>query len=241
MSDIQAIAELLNVNKQWLPSQPHLDAVVQAVQEGRAHLQPRGHNCPPLLVFEDGGTMVLPSVRLEETYRGASLVAAPNEETGEQTRHRDVCGCVDEFKGLLADHPQLLAREPMRFHKLVDDALYMMSRMDRRISEYQQFFQQLAAVAAQTMQTPDLQRAHDAREVLREKVDVAAGGAAADIEEMDEPVEQVRQVASDQEGALRCYKQVAVSVGALYREIKDARNWQEDERKVDSEQVGRCQ
>lgn len=241
MSDIQAIAELLNVNKRWLPSQPHLDAVVQAVQEGRAHLQPRGHNCPPLLVFEDGGTMVLPSVRLEETYRGASLVAAPDEETGEQTRHRDVCGCVDEFKGLLADHPQLLAREPRRFHKLVDDALYMISRMDRRMSEYQQFLQQLAAVAAQTMQTPDLQRAHDAREVLRKKVDVAAGGAAADIEEMDELVEQVRQVASDQEDALRCYKQVAVSVGALYREIKGARNWQEDERKADSEQVGRCQ
>ncbi|MCK4324372.1 MAG: hypothetical protein KAW89_07570 [Armatimonadetes bacterium] len=241
MSDIQAIAEMLNVNKRWLPSQPHLDALVQAVQEGRAYLQPRGHNRPPLLVFEDGGAMVLPSVRLEETYRGATLVAAPDEETSEQTRHRDVCGCVDEFKGLLADHPQLLASEPGRFHKLVDDALYMISRMDRRTSEYQQFLQQLAALAAQTMQTPDLRRADDACEVLHKKIDVAARGAAAAIEEMDELIEQVGQVAGDQEEALGCYKQVSVSVRALYREIKGARNWQEDERKADSEQVDRCQ
>ena len=53
----------ISVAEHWLPPSPHREAVLDVLSDGRAHLVERGHRVPPLLVFEDGGAMELPSAR----------------------------------------------------------------------------------------------------------------------------------------------------------------------------------
>ncbi len=54
------------VDNRWLPPSPHREEVLRVIRIGRAHVEERGHNVPPLLIYEDGGTMELPRVRFAE-------------------------------------------------------------------------------------------------------------------------------------------------------------------------------
>ena len=68
--------DILDVNRKWLPPSPHREEILKAVESGAAYIKERGHNIPPLLVFEDGGVIELPKVRYEKTtYRERSCRA----------------------------------------------------------------------------------------------------------------------------------------------------------------------
>ena len=121
--------QILDVNRRWLPPSPHIDKVIEAVQKGRAVIEKRGHNEPPLLMFEDGGVIELPKVRYEQTYNGLQLVSSDDAAGEGVTRFTDVCGCVDHIKGTLADNPQAVEADPRVFEALLDHALYMIDRM----------------------------------------------------------------------------------------------------------------
>ena len=59
--DTQSPEEILDVNRRWLPPPPHVDKVVEAVLNGSAHIEKRGHHEAPLVIFEDGGVIELPA------------------------------------------------------------------------------------------------------------------------------------------------------------------------------------
>ncbi|MCL6519974.1 MAG: hypothetical protein K6T99_09080 [Armatimonadetes bacterium] len=222
--------EVLNVNRKWLPPEPHLSKVIEAVQKGSAHIENRGHGEAPLLVFEDGGVIELPKARYENTYRGMQLVSAPEAtQMGQTTKHRDVCGCVDEMKGILRDNPDSLIGDPHKFDQLLDDALYMISRMSKREDEYRKFITDVVSACMNIPHAPDPKMASSAAEEIKNILynHPEDGRKYADL--LNQLAEDVRWVASNQERVLREYKHIALKIFALYKSVKGARNWDKEE------------
>lgn len=203
MTDKQSPEEILDVNRKWLPPSPHVEKVLEMVEQGAAFIEKRGHHEPPLVMFEDGGVIELPKVRYEETYRGMQLVSSDEASSDGVTRFRDVCGCVDHIKGTLQDHPEQVQLDPQIFDQLLDHALYMIDRMSKRQKVYAQFAADVITACAKLPTPPD----------------PAMASSAA---------EDVRHVASNQERCLREYKDLAMKINAIYREIRGARRWEEE-------------
>ena len=142
----KSIEDILDVNRKWLPPSPHAEAVLKTIKSGTAHIEQRGHDTAPLGVFEDGGVIELPAIRYEQTYRGMALVSAGESTPADQTRHTDVCGSVDGLQGLLKDAPELVASRPERLYQLLNDACYMIGRMQKRLDAYVQFVADIASL-----------------------------------------------------------------------------------------------
>jgi len=221
--------EILDVNRRWLPPSPHVEKVIEAVQNGSAHIEKRGHHESPLLVFEDGGVIELPKARHEPTYRGLQIVSADEGAKPGQTKYRDVCGSVDYLKDVLRDNPELVKTDPDRLHRILDDALYMIERMYKRKEEYKQFVSEVAAVCAEPPEGPDPAKASQAADKLRDLLHDESLDVSASLERLDSLAEDVRDVASRQEHCLAEYKKLAVQIYALYLDIKGARNWEQEE------------
>jgi hypothetical protein len=68
----------------WLPPSPHRERILRYLRAGRAHLveQSEGADSPPVVQFEDGGLMPLPSVRWSEEVRNFHLVDSPPHPHG---------------------------------------------------------------------------------------------------------------------------------------------------------------
>lgn len=136
------------------------------------------------------------------------------------TRYSDVCGGTDEFKRLLAEEPETAAtpegRETLR--GLVDDGLYMLSRMEVRLREYQAFRDELARLvdAMRTIPEPRLADSQREADTLRAAL---AGAGELEATELMRRAEEIRQVANDMEGALRRHKEAAVAAGKAYRAL----------------------
>lgn len=214
----------------WLPPSPHREEVLRRIQAGRAHIQERGHSVPPLLVFEDGGVIELPRVRYEMTRRGMELVSGDTTSTEGLTRHNDVCGTVDEIKGLLKEQPDLARTQPEVIGRLLDDAAYMLTRMQRRWDAYRTFACGLAD-AVDRMDgiegpvTGDaLQKADEVRRILSE--DPAAARERRD--EIDRLAEGVRDVANGLEKTLREFREATMAVSGLLDDIRGGRVWASD-------------
>lgn len=205
----------------WLPPSPHKEEVLKRVEAGRAHIEERGHNIPPLLVFEDGGVIELPKVRYMMTHRGMELVAADDYLPRGQTKHNDVCGTIDELKGLLKEC--LLESNPDHFNRLLDDACYMTNRMQRRRENYQEFAAEFASLCERmaAIEGPETEQTYkksdEIRAILRDSPEA--------ITSIYELAEGIRDVANNLESCLSAYKKVAIEVGALYENIKGGRNW----------------
>lgn|GEM_PF-745319 len=222
--------EILDVNRRWLPPQPHLDKVIEAIQKGSAHIEKRGHNEPPLLVFEDGGVIELPRARYENTHRGMQLVSAPDAvEAGKTTKHRDVCGCVDEIKGTVKDAPELVSKDPHVFDQLLDDALYMITRMRHREDEYKKFVSDIIALCTNLPSSPDPKMAFNAADEMRLILHEHPADVSKYTELLNCLAEDVRYVASMQERCLAEYKKRAVAIFKFYRAVKGGRNWEKEE------------
>lgn len=225
MLENQKHEDILDVNRAWLPPSPHVDRVVEMVIRGRAYIEHRGHELPPLVVFEDGGVIELPNVRYEETHRGIEIISAVEPSALSHTRHPDVCGCVDELRGLVDANPNVIIEDPEKFHQLMTDAIYMIARMKKRIDTYEKFFGEVAEVCRTGVNIPDPESASSAAEKLHAVFDSAGEGQVPDKESLFCLAEQVRDVASGQEAVLAKMRDMAVKIGELYNEIKGARNW----------------
>ena len=221
--------EILDVNRRWLPPSPHVEKVIETVQRGDAYIQKRGHNEPPLIMFEDGGVIELPKARYDPTYRGIQLVSSDEAAEEGVTKFRDVCGCVDHIKGILRDDPQSVQADPHIFDQLLDHALYMVSRMYKREEEYRKFAAEVIAACTQIPRGPDPAMASSAAEEIKAMLHNHPEDIAKYTDLLNRLAEDVRHVASNQEKCLGDYKRLAVGVNKLYREIKGARNWEERE------------
>src|SRR5687768_7447444 len=141
-------------------------------------------------------------------------------DTLRTTRYSDVCGGTDEFKRLLAEERETAAtpegRETLR--GLVDDGLYMLSRMEVRLREYQAFRDELARLvdAMRTIPEPRLADSQREADTLRAAL---AGAGELEATELMRRAEEIRQVANDMEGALRRHKEAAVAAGKAYRAL----------------------
>ncbi len=217
--------EILDVNRKWLPPSPHVDKVVEMVQNGSAHIQKRGHHEAPLIMFEDGGVIELPKARYEETYRGMQLVAGDEAADMGVTKFRDVCGCVDYIKGVLKDDPASVQADPHKFDQLLDHALYMIERMYKREDEYRKFLADVIALCAQAPKGPDPKMALKACDEIRFLLHNHPEDTVKYTELLNMLAEDVRHVASKQEKVLGQRKDIAVKVSSLYKDVKGARKW----------------
>ena len=226
-SNAKSPEEILDVNRRWLPPSPHVEKVIEMVQKGSAHIEKRGHHEPPLLVFEDGGVIELPKVRYESTYRGMQLVSSDDAAQEGVTKFRDVCGCVDQIKGVLKDNPQSIEADPHLFDQLLDHALYMVTRMYKREEEYRQFAADVIALCTQVPRGPDPAMASSAAEEIKAILHNHPEDVTKYTELLNQLAEDVRHVASKQEKVLAEHKKLAVRVNKLFKEIKGARNWED--------------
>lgn len=224
--------EILDVNKRWLPPSPHVDKVIEMVEKGAAHIEKRGHHEPPLIMFEDGGVIELPKARYEETYRGMQLVSVDSAAEEGVTKFRDVCGCVDYIKGTLRDNPESLEADPHAFDQLLDHALYMVSRMQKREEEYRQFVVDVVTACLPMPQGPSVKMASNAAEEIKTLLHTHPEDIRKNIDLLNQLAEDVRHVASKQEGTLKRYKELAVKILSLYKSAKGARNWDKEEQEA---------
>ncbi len=224
-----------DIAEHWLPPSPHREAVLDFLSDGRAHVVERGHRVPPLLVFEDGGAIELPHARYQFTRRGWCLVAADEATASDCTHFYDVCGCIEEFKGRLAEAERLAESERAYLKGLLDDACGMIRRMHRRRQEYAQFATRLAELAARLsaqVEAPgfDLARAYDSAGALHDLLAEDAPLDDARRAQADALAEAVRAVAQASEDALSAGKRTALAVMAEYEAVRGGRAWHAAER-----------
>ena len=146
---------------QWLPPSPHREAVIDFVARGRASIVQDAPGQPPLLMFEDGGSMELPKVRHgdKQPFYHAERPEQRVRADYRATQYSDVCGSLNELKRIFAEEPERPVQEPEYLQSLIDDARYMTGRMYRRQREYNEFAEALAALRREMAAVPIQDRA----------------------------------------------------------------------------------
>ncbi len=222
--------EIIDRWGEWLPPHPHRRWVLDQVVMGRASIIHPDADAPPLLLYEDGGSMVLPQVRWAGEGRPWSAGEPVIGPSGERrnTKYYDVCSSVDEFKEHVAAGPEKLAEERDNIARLFDDIRHMIGRMYRRQREYTQFADRLSEIIAQLQAIEIVGRA-PSDDGLAELERMLEAGETSDVERLNALAEQVRDVASRQEARLREHKAAALAVLEAYREVKGPRDWSQDE------------
>jgi len=215
---------------QWLPPDPHRQWVLDQIVKDRASIVQPNEDAPPILLYEDGGSMVLPQVRSAGAGRPWSAGAPAIEGARERrnTKYSDVCSSVDEFKEHVAAGPEKLAEESANIDRLFEDIRHMIGRMYRRQREYTQFADRLRETIAELDAVGIVDRA-PSDDGLAEIEGLLDADTPTDAERLNELAEQVRGVASRQELRLREHKAAALAVLGAYRDIKGPRDWSADE------------
>jgi len=212
-------------SERWLPPSPHKEAVIEFIKKGRAHIEKRGHNVPPLFICEDGGALELPKVR----YVNGIFIASEGHEAS-TTKYTDVCGTIDEFKKLLKD--ESTRSDSSDLTELLGDAEYMIQRMQRRLEKYKEFSDKVGNLwnNMREMSEPDANRA-------KEKSDQICAFLRDNPSDVNERLnflfslaEEIRDVANKLEKALYVHRDAAIKLGILYAEIKGARSWKISDR-----------
>jgi hypothetical protein len=223
MMTIEAIAAALDVNGRWIPGVEHGEKILDEVRAGNCHIEHRGHRTPPLLVFNDGGAMELPSVRWMETARGMRLASVSDTHGEHSTTHYDVCGTVDTIERILADHRDRAAILP-----LLDDIEAMIRRMASRRAEYERFVEEVRRALEAPVRRKEVEPAYAQLAGLRSMVAAAEGATGSDAAAdggIVELAEQVRDIAQYLEYALTDHREIAVGINRLYRNLRGRRNW----------------
>jgi len=225
MSDTKDYAALLNVNKRWLPPDEDCEAILYHINDGTAYIEHRGHGNAPLLVFMDGGAMELPTVRHRDTLRGMQLVSEGEMVSENQTRHRDVCGSVDEFKKLIMEDPD----NPV-LKRLLEDIGHMIRRLAKRRDEYRQFIDDVHEACQAEIREPErVALAYELIPELEKRIGSSAEGNQADEETIFEQAEAVRDVAQYLEYALHDSKAIALRINELFEQIRGGRHWEKEQ------------
>ena len=213
------------IENRWFPSSPHKEEVLKFLERGRAHIEERGHNIAPLLVFEDGGVMELPLAR----YKDGNFSPADGAPASRQTNYYDVCGSMDELKKLLVEKPEMAQSDPGRLFELIDDACYMLSRMQRRHEKYRGFADAVKSVSERLDQIagPDTEDAYKKAGELRDALRNGPEKVAEKLHYLCELAEGVRDVANRMEKeVLYAYRDLAIELGELYTRIRGSRKWE---------------
>lgn len=212
------------IENRWFPPSPHKEEVLKFLERGRAHIEERGHNIAPLLVFEDGGVMELPLAR----YKDGNFSPADDTDATRQTNYYDVCGSIDELEKLFREKPEMAQSDPDRLFELIDDACYMLSRMQRRREKYNEFGEAVKSVSERLSQivgpkTEDaLGKADELKGFLKENPEKVA----EKLQYVNELAEGIRDVANRMEKeVLYAYRDLAIELGEIYDQIKGSRRW----------------
>ena len=212
------------IDNRWMPPSPHREEVLKFLERGRAHIEERGHNIAPLLVFEDGGVMELPLAR----YKDGNFSPADDKAASRQTNYYDVCGTMDELKRLLAEEPDIASSKPERLFELIDDAGYMLERMQRRREKYKEFAEAVKSVSDRLNQitgplVEDASRnAHELKGRLRREPDKVA----ENLQGLYELIEGIRDVANRMEKeVLYAFRDLSIELGEIYSQIRGSRKW----------------
>ena len=216
-----------HANSRWMPSSPHKEAVLEKLAAGRAHIEPQGHGKPPLFVYEDGGVIELHRVRVG----GRDMIAADSDEIPQgTTKHVDVCGTIDEIEAWLKEDPTGAETDPDRLDSLLDHALYMCRRMERRWQAYQEFAARVGELAEQLgeIQGPDTGQLEADAEQAASLAKAGKPRTPEDYQQVADRVEAIRGVANNLEATLRKYRDAATALAALYEDVRGARNWEKD-------------
>jgi hypothetical protein len=214
-------------DNRWMPASPHREEILEEIASGAAHIVERGHNVPPLLVFEDGGMIELPRVRLAETRRGMNLIAADEPASRGETRFYDVCGTVDEILGQVRDGKVL---DKAEMSALVDDIRYMLERMARRSAQYEDFLDGVrsALQGVEALERPAFASAGQRLDTLHASLAALVEGRSSTAEAVTERAEYVRALAQASEDYLALCKSAAIRIGAWFDEIRGGRSWPPD-------------
>ena len=213
------------IDNRWLPPSPHKEEVLKFLERGRAHLEERGHNVAPLLVFEDGGVMELPLAR----YKDGGFSPADEVVAGRQSNYNDVCGSIDELKRLLAEESEIGKSDTERISELMDDACYMLSRMQRRREKYKGFAEAVASASEKLNQIvgPETEVAYEKAEELKGFLKDNPEKVAGKLQHLNELAEGVRDVANRMEKeVLYAYRDLAKELGEIYAQIRGSRKWE---------------
>jgi hypothetical protein len=216
--------DVKDIENRWFPPSPHKEAVVEFLNKGRAHLEERGHNIPPLLVFEDGGVMELPKAR----YKDGNFSPDESSQVSRQTNYSDVCGTIDEFKNLLQTQPELAENDPSRLFELLDDVCYLLSRMQRRREAYKSAVEAVVSMADKLKQVtgPNVEDAYQKADVLKEFLNESPDRVSGKLDELFNIAEEMRDVANRiEQEALYPYRDLFIELGEIYTQIKGSRTW----------------
>ncbi len=212
------------IENRWFPPSPHKEAVLDFLKKGRAHIEERGHNMPPLLVFEDGGIMELPRAR----YINGNFSPDELSPVSRQTNYSDVCGTIDEFKRLLKDDPEIAKNNPSRLFELVDDIFYLLSRMQRRRDVYKEAVESISILVEKMKQVsgPNIEDAYQKGDTLKDFLINTPEKASENLEYLYEIVEGIRDVANRMEkDVLYLYRDLFIELGEIYNQVKGSREW----------------
>jgi hypothetical protein len=164
--------------------------------------------------------------------RNTARDEAANEElTARRTRFSDVCGTIDALQRVLSEEAGTVATGPEALESWVDDALFMLARMEPRLREYQRFREEIVSLTAALQEIGDSRRqealaiAPALRALLRRGRDLTAQERA----EAAAQAEAIRAVAQDLESKLYRYKDLALALARAYQAIKGTRSWVLDE------------
>ena len=147
-----------------------------------------------------------------------------------ETKFSDVCGTIDELRRMLSSS-RLEPHETEEIRGLVQDALYMIGRMEDRLREYERFRERLKLILEEALKikAPETKKAEESAEKIYKWI--SRGMPKSRLEEILETAEEIRRIADELESSLRAYKERCLDLIELYGKVKGLRDWGKDEKK----------
>jgi len=145
-----------------------------------------------------------------------------------QTLFSDVCGTMDELKRLVKEESEQVVADPQGTAvPLLHDALSMLDRMDARLDQYSQLWNNLQGMLEQAgqIQTVDAKKASRALQHIEDDLMAQGPDPQLDIEAINTLAEETRTVASAQEHLMRAHKDLALKLHESFVWIKGNRGW----------------
>ena len=145
-----------------------------------------------------------------------------------QTRFSDVCGTMDELKRLQYEEREQVSTDPMEVvAPLLEDARYMLARMQQRIGEYDDYRARVRSALQRLDDAPgiDTGPAQQAMSFLDGLARSPDRYAETDVGEIGHAAEAIRSVASSLEHELRERMELALELHTLFQEIRRDRPW----------------
>lgn len=140
------------------------------------------------------------------------------------TKFSDVCGTMDEFKRLLYEEKEEIFKDPeSHLEPLLEDGLFMLSRMEGRLKEYRNFAEKISKHVQLMDEIKEADSAKASRFVELIRKQILSKELA--VEKLAGAAESIRSVANELENRLRTYKDLALGFYALFLKVKGDRNW----------------